>query len=509
MKTASRRIGVENRKSKEAQKIPQSPLADKGRNIHKKTVEVSDGEISETEGRAGPSKPATPVAGRQALGGSFQAPRARMYPTPTPQPQANTAEEQGPILPRADPSHVATTHDELYADPPPKSKSPPSASKRKSFDGASESNRGKLPKVKNHWRGTIPEMLKNRQEDAYSVPQSPPPASDPSLHPFPKFGRRKQRESTQDSDPTYVPSREGSIESEAEPDPDSSMTEAPGKCYTLSFTCASAHTMTDLSQRNAEEQGHPLTFGHHILSTSTHRDSTYGPVQRDSVIPDTPDIGTPMPMPIDLTDDEPPPRDSTTVEPPPVARTPLTSTTMAPPSNPSLRKEKELRRELFKLLLSRLNNISPFEPGSKDHEAEGRLNQLLLHFWLNDKATIQRKLGDRFDRLYAAFDSWMDMRRRLYAFQTSTGYFGDPGEEWRLHLRGLGLGSKERAEAVIALVDLVDSEKNGRQYVGETFNDALATLFDQLTLFPACNGAEEFKGVERYNETLLQWFTQL
>ena len=174
-----------------------------------------------------------------------------------------------------------------------------------------------------------------------------------------------------------------------------------------------------------------------------------------------------------------------------------------PPSKPW--EEKELRRELFKLLLSCLNNIKEFRPELNSSAFDGRLNHLLLQFWINDMETLQMIYRDHFVRLHVAFESWMDIRDRLQVFQVSTNYFGKPGDEWKQHLREIA-EPRKRAEACIALADLLDGVNGAKRYPEQNFDEDLCTIFDQLTQFPGCNGAEEFEGVKMYNESLLAWF---
>ena len=98
------------------------------------------------------------------------------------------------------------------------------------------------------------------------------------------------------------------------------------------------------------------------------------------------------------------------------------------------------------------------------------------------------------------------MRDRLTKFQTTTGYFGQPGEPWRAHLRRM-LDIRARAQACIAFGELQGfaSEEAELQYVAGTFDDDLATIFHLLTSVKGCNGAEEFRAVRVFNEALLAW----
>jgi hypothetical protein len=164
----------------------------------------------------------------------------------------------------------------------------------------------------------------------------------------------------------------------------------------------------------------------------------------------------------------------------------------------------QLRRDLFKLLLCHLNNIDQFSPESYEPEAEDRLNLLLNHFWLHDIEIIRARLGDHFTEVHTAWQHWMSMRRALSNFQHTTGYSGNPGDEWKEYLRRMDRVS--RARASIAYVDLqscIDTQRG----VDERFNDDLATVFDTVTQVDGCTGVEEFSAVEVYNEGLLGWFS--
>jgi hypothetical protein len=174
-----------------------------------------------------------------------------------------------------------------------------------------------------------------------------------------------------------------------------------------------------------------------------------------------------------------------------------------PPSKPW--EEKELRRELFKLLLSYLNNINEFRPEQSNSAFTERLNHLLLQFWINDMETLQLIYRDRFVQLHVAFRSWMDIRARIQEFRVSAQYYGKPGDEWKKYLREI-TEPRKRAEACIALADLLDGVNGAKKFPEQNFDEDLCTVFDQLTQFPGCNGAEEFEGVKMYNENLLAWF---
>lgn len=105
----------------------------------------------------------------------------------------------------------------------------------------------------------------------------------------------------------------------------------------------------------------------------------------------------------------------------------------------------KFRHELFKLLLSHLNSINQFSPDAYNPETEERMNTLLCEFWLYDTEIIRARLGDRFPEVRAAWQRWMCMRRALSDFQHTTRYYGNPGEDWKEHLRRLDTVSHAKA----------------------------------------------------------------
>lgn len=158
-----------------------------------------------------------------------------MYPTPTPQPPANSSDGRVPAIARslvASDALNESNSDDLYEEPRSRSTSPPSsAKKRKEREDRNLQASGKLPRLKDGWSRSIPEMIKQRQTVRSSVYVAPPPQAFP---PFRLFGQRKQRENTQESDPSYVPSRDVSVETETEPDMDAVMEDANGETVFLS-----------------------------------------------------------------------------------------------------------------------------------------------------------------------------------------------------------------------------------------------------------------------------------
>lgn len=174
------------------------------------------------------------------------------------------------------------------------------------------------------------------------------------------------------------------------------------------------------------------------------------------------------------------------------------------------RRQGQLRRELFKLLLSYLNDINQFQSRRQDHSSEQRLDALLWNFWIDDAESLQSRIGGRFARLDVAFRAWLDMRSRVTEFQTTTGYFGQSGEEWTAYLRNI-TERQDHAQACIAFVKLKDmSGEEHREAVPQidkaTLNKDLAMVFDFLTNIQGCNGVEAFEGLTAFNEALLRWF---
>ena len=168
---------------------------------------------------------------------------------------------------------------------------------------------------------------------------------------------------------------------------------------------------------------------------------------------------------------------------------------------------KQLRMELFKLLLSFLNGINQFGAETYDHDAEDRLNHLLLQFWINDADAIRSKSGNDFAEVQKIWEHWTNMRFLLANFQRTTGYFGRPGGSWKEHLRRME--RVDHAKASIAFVDMKSAvaSQGFASAVGPNFNNRLATTFDLLTQVEGCNGVEEFAALSLYNAELLEWFS--
>jgi hypothetical protein len=170
--------------------------------------------------------------------------------------------------------------------------------------------------------------------------------------------------------------------------------------------------------------------------------------------------------------------------------------------------EKQLRIELFKLLLSYLNGLNQFDTRSYEPEAEERMNHLLYQFWINDAEMLRSKMGVRFSELETALHRWITLQHRLTEFQRTTGYFGKPGDGWKEYLRTIDRIT--HAKASIAFVDLKTFASAGISApgAGPQFDNDVATVFDLLTQVEGLNGVEEFEEALRMcNEGLLEWFS--
>jgi len=189
-------------------------------------------------------------------------------------------------------------------------------------------------------------------------------------------------------------------------------------------------------------------------------------------------------------------------------RSALMSTIHVDISKIDRRQEKQLRMELFKLLLSYLNYINQFSPDAYESEAEERMNNLLYQFWVNDADKLSSKLGDRFPVLQAALEHWMHMRHQLSEFQRTTSYFGRPGADWKAHLKRMDR-IVDRAKANIAFAELKSlANMLGSAAVEKTTLDAdLMTAFDLITQVEGSNGTEAFEALSAFNEGLLEWFS--
>ncbi|KAF2727061.1 hypothetical protein EJ04DRAFT_557628 [Polyplosphaeria fusca] len=424
---------------------------------------------------------------------TYQAPPAVMQPPPVPEadPMPRHALQASQHQVHVVDLDENAEEDSLYADPPPRSSnlqrvpSVPSCSrqdkrKRPGDEDNGELSPGKLPKV-SAWRQTMAELPKDRLEYPFAIPRSPSTVF--AAEPFPTlFGRRRRnnRAATQESDASYRPSSRGSVESEEDIDVQI------GQTIETIYRDVRATETPVSPQDPAISAPVPMTPD----------------VPRDSVIPA--DVGdteitpaAPCPQPIDtITAGR---RDSISQSSP-----------LFIPGNSAMldevpQNERSLRRELFKLLLSRLSNLQEFSSitGIQSHEA--RLNGLLNNFWANDQGQLRVRFGPRYPALDKALKKWIDMREQLTRFRASTDFQGRPGYEWRIFLQGLGARDNTlRAKAVLAYWNLGAVEFGDLERA--TFDEDLKVVFDALTKFQGCCGAEEFGAVGAYNKVLVSWY---
>ncbi|KAF2030092.1 hypothetical protein EK21DRAFT_33987, partial [Setomelanomma holmii] len=238
------------------------------------------------------------------------------------------------------------------------------------------------------------------------------------------LGRCGQREDTTDTDRTWLPPRANTVETETVIDPDEVM-----------------QNTDDILRSDSQIMDEGSAF-RAIRSPTAGPSGTLPDLQRqDSVIPPSTqnDEG--------IRETSPPSHRNTHNQ----INTSMTNIYKGI-SNLHTWQEKQLRIELFKLLLSFLNGIEPFNPTAHDAEAETRMNSLLFHFWTNDANTLRAKVGENFTRLGLALERWMNMRHLMSEFRRASGYHGKPGPEWKEHLRQLDRVA--HAKASISYVEL-------------------------------------------------------
>ncbi|KAF2131629.1 hypothetical protein P153DRAFT_355372 [Dothidotthia symphoricarpi CBS 119687] len=355
-----------------------------------------------------------------------------------------------------------------------------SPNKRKSTDGNGGESSRKTPKVtKGSWTAPV---------DKCSGLGSPGRASSGRAHSSRRFEDQGRGEATRDTAQIFILSPEGSVESEETLDVDESIREAR-ELFSPTFPATGAEYV--------HEDYEPCIAG----PSGTYHNSRV----QDSVIPSDTQNDPPTPTqetaeidqaPVQYLDSEIPKR---VMEPP--------EATLV---NQYPCRERQTRRELFRLLLAYLNNIDQFHPESYDHDAEKWMNTLLSSFWLQDITSLQANVGARFTQLDLALTTWMDMRTRLAEFRIVTGYFGPPDAQWEAHLRGIQ-GKQDHAQACIAFAKLKDvleeEHMKAIPHIDEVaFNEDLAMAFDLLTDVKGCNGAEAFKGLSDFNRALFEWF---
>ncbi|KAI4947574.1 hypothetical protein J4E91_006394 [Alternaria rosae] len=412
----------------------------------------------------------------RTTGGSFRAPEPpRMYPTPEPRRDTTsfTANEKT----------TSTNFSSMNKMTTP--------SKRKAQYSHERTPSGKLAKPSKGAR-TIP-VLTHQQRDPYSIPGSPlafPPISPPA---FPNLGRSsfgRRRETTYDTDATWVPPREETADTETVVDAEEIH---PGE--------VDSRIQNDIATSNAEDMQYEYN---NDINNAAGPSGTYrNPLRQDSVIPDTQTQNDTIDAIIY------PPSDQLSQDGADTSSDAYTDaiirSLISDPSS-TTRQTRVYRLELYRLLVSYLNGIKNFDPSNYDSAAEERMDFLLNQFHCTDADAWYADHNDSALRLHLAFEKWMSMRHRLAAFRSVTGYFGPPGTQWEEFLRGLD--DVPHAEAILAFVDLKDAEEGeeGGRVLGNGFDEDLMMMFDRLTMFPDCNGPEAFKGVRKFNERLLVWF---
>ncbi|KAI4924791.1 hypothetical protein J4E85_007908 [Alternaria conjuncta] len=410
------------------------------------------------------------------MGVSFRAPEPpRMYPTP--EPRRDTT------FTSANEKTTSTSFTSVNKTTTP--------SKRKAQYSHERTPSGKLSKPSKGGR-TIP-VLTNQSRDPYSIPISPPAFSPISPPAFPNLGRasfQRRRETTYDSDATWMPPREETADAETVVDAEDVH---PGE--------VDSRIQKDIATSNADDMQYEYD---NDINNAAGPSGTYrNPLRQDSVIPDTqtqndavdaiiyPPSGQIIQIDEDISSD---------------AYTDAIIRSLISDPSPTTRQTRIYRLELYRLLVAYLNGIKNFDPTNYDSAAEERMDFLLNQFHCTDADAWQSDHNDSALRLHLAFEKWMSMRHRLAAFRSVTGYFGAPRRQWEEHLRGLD--DVPHAEAILAFVDLKDAgdgEESGR-VLGDGFDNDLMMMFDGLTKFQDCNGPEAFKGVRKFNERLLVWF---
>lgn len=167
---------------------------------------------------------------------------------------------------------------------------------------------------------------------------------------------------------------------------------------------------------------------------------------------------------------------------------------------------RKLRMELFELLLSFLHGINQFSTEAYDELAEERMMQLLHGFWVIDIDNIRLEYSEDFVDVENAWTRWKSMHNLVADFRRSTGYHGEPGDEWIEYLRGMK--GVDHANSSIALIRMqrVGIEGGFEKDLGSKFDGRLAIIFNSLTQIKHCTGVEEFHAIKQYNKKLLRWF---
>ncbi|KAF2468665.1 uncharacterized protein BDR25DRAFT_343980 [Lindgomyces ingoldianus] len=488
VKRGSRRVGSERGKIREVQNNQTAGSFEKAKKpLAGKIVDVSDSDSSSSSSfeTSGSGSRSTTARGKMAES-FYRAPPARMYPTPQPQPIRTQPTEELSVRATANSSCARDAaddlmNDDLYAPPSQETSSEDEETfssrarlnKRKRRDSVHRTPRGKLPKVHIARKAGVGIDVSDIS-DLYSVPRSPSAVF--TADPFPTtFDRRRIRAF---NEVETFPSRESTIQ---EQDADNQINDTINQIW------------KDVEAAETSNPSPPFIC--HGLPASLLPSCSV----TDSVIPSDTQYDV-IPVRIDLTGTD------TSID---TAINEPRSATLAPNKTIlpafTVTEENKLRRELFKLLLSRFSDLNQFKSELDHKEPEDRLNMLLNQFWFNDLECLRMTEDDRFVDLQMAFQSWMDMRTKLHDFQISSEYLGKPGDEWQAYLRSL-TSTEQRSRACIALMDLRDSLGDGNTIVKDTFNKNMMTIFDLLTKIPDCNGVEAFCGLADYNRKLLAWF---
>ncbi|EDU40194.1 conserved hypothetical protein [Pyrenophora tritici-repentis Pt-1C-BFP] len=257
------------------------------------------------------------------------------------------------------------------------------------------------------------------------------------------FKTQRQRESTHDTDATWIP-RETTAETETVVGGDEV---TPGEVDSI------------LQSAIAGANEDNMQYEYHNQSAAGPSGTYRNPLRQDSVIPnDTQQQNGTAQADVERTDGQGNISNSAMSG---ALSNALERSLMTHPSDSASWQQRKYRRELFKLLVSYLNGIEQFSSENYDFTAEERMNFLLNQFWAGgDTEALHTKLGsDNATRIQIALESWMNMRHRLSEFRSATGYFGRPGEQWTQFLRSTD--DAPCAQAMIAFVDLQDFVESG------------------------------------------------
>ncbi|KAH7080275.1 hypothetical protein BKA63DRAFT_506082 [Paraphoma chrysanthemicola] len=360
--------------------------------------------------------------------------------------------------------------------------SPITPSKRKALSFQEQSASGKLPKVVRDGRAatTSPQQ---RQRDVYSGPRSP-------TFTFPErltgLAHSDFQERPFESNRMRPPFRESTVESETTVmDPDQVMRETD------------EFLLMDIQADDINDTSRVLR------SATAGPSGTYqNPLTQDSVIPSN----TQDDADVCATDGSPDQRAMASSFNPELWRPASVSNVSNDISRLATWQKRQLRDELFKLLVAYLVGIEPFEASSYESAAEEKMNGLLYQFWVNDGDTLRLEIGDKFANLAIAFERWMGMRHLLAEFRRVSKYSGRTGPDWQEYLRRLDHVAHAKASIAFVKLSSLANTRHPEGSIATTFDSDLATLFDLLTQVKGCNGVEEFQAVQSYNKDLLEWF---